>query len=130
MKETTRQKKFSRMIQKEITPLLRQALTDRPGVMASAPFVRVSPDLMVVRIYITTFPDDAVENTVKTLNDKSWEIRKELASRIRNEVRKIPEISFYIDDTVAHALQMEQLFKQLQQDKPSPDSTPSSTEEE
>jgi len=116
--ETTRQKKFARMIQKEITPLLQPFIQNHPGVLASVPYVRVSADLMVLRIYITTFPDDKVEAVVEELNKNVWEIRKALASGIRNGVRKIPELSFYSDDTVQYVKKIDALFEQIRESDP------------
>ena len=117
MKETTRQKKFSRMIQKEITPVIREALIEMPGTLASVPYVRVSPDLMVVRIYITAFPDEKANLVVELLNEKNWHLRKALAERIRNEVRKMPEITFYVDDTVAYSQKMEDIFAKIHEEE-------------
>lgn len=116
--ETTRQKKFARMIQKEITPLLNTFMQKFPGILASVPYVRVSPDLMVLRIYITTFPDDQVELVVKELNENTWELRRDLAALIRHGVRKIPDIHFFADDTVLYARKMDDLFKKIHSETP------------
>jgi len=127
--ESTRQKKFGRMIQKEITPLLNAFMSRFPGVMASVPFVRVSPDLMNIRVYISAFPDEKMEEVAAALNLHGWEIRKQLAAVIRNGVRKIPEIQYFPDDTVLYARKMEEIFSKI---KPVPrtDKESDSTEEE
>lgn len=127
--ESTRQKKFARMFQKEITPLLNTFMSRFPGVMASVPYVRVSPDLMSIRVYISAFPDDRMEEVAAALNEHGWEIRKELAAVIRHGVRKIPEIQYFADDTVLYARKMEEIFSKI---KPSisGDSEDTSPEEE
>jgi ribosome-binding factor A len=84
-----------------------------PGVLASIPYVRVSPDLMVVKVYITTFPDQHVFEVTKDLNANAWDIRKQLAHQVRNEVRKIPEISYFADDTIQYAQKMEEIFSKI-----------------
>ncbi len=101
------------MIQKEITPILNTYMEKFPGVLASIPYVRVSPDLMVVKVYITTFPDPPVFDIVRDLNLNAWEIRKQLAHQVRNEVRKIPEISYFADDTIQYAQKMEEIFSKI-----------------
>jgi ribosome-binding factor A len=117
------------MIQKEITPLLNAFMSRFPGVMASVPFVRVSPDLMNIRVYISAFPDEKMEEVAAALNLHGWEIRKQLAAVIRNGVRKIPEIQYFPDDTVLYARKMEEIFSKI---KPVPrtDKESDSTEEE
>lgn len=101
------------MIQKEITPLLNRFMERFPGVLASVPYVRVSPDLMSIRIYITSFPDERMQEVADALNEHGWELRRDLAALIRHGVRKIPEIRFYPDDTVLYAKKMDEIFSRI-----------------
>lgn len=94
-----------------------------PGVLASIPYVRVSPDLMVVKVYITTFPDQPVFEVTRDLNENGWDIRKQLAHQVRNEVRKIPEISYFADDTIQYAQKMEEIFSKIHKENKSSGST-------
>lgn len=115
------------MIQKEITPLLNRFMERFPGVLASVPYVRVSPDLMSIRIYITSFPDERMQEVVDALNEHGWELRRDLAALIRHGVRKIPEIRFYPDDTVLYVKKMDEIFSRI---KPSGMSDTESNPEE
>ena len=92
--------------------------------------VRVSPDLMQAHIYLSIFStrNDKSE-TFDFIRDKTPEIRKKLAGRIRHQVRRIPEIHFHQDDTAEYVEKIDSLFKKIQKGKTGPDHDDSSSSE-
>lgn len=109
--ESTRQKKVSRVIQRELgTYFQRNVGLYAKGGMITVTQVRVSPDLGVAKVFLSIFavPDKmAVLNLVK---EHSWEVRKYLAHE-RNELRVAPELVFYLDDSLDHIERIDQLLK-------------------
>jgi ribosome-binding factor A len=99
--ESTRQKKVSRLLQKELAEILRQKTTELArGKMITVTTVRVSPDLGLAKIYLSIFPSDKNEETLEKITDNTPRIRNELGSRVRKQLRIIPEIAFYLDDSL------------------------------
>ena len=117
MSESIVQKKLARLIQKELSSL-NSFKAYGIGAMLTISVVRVTGDLGIAKIYISCFPDGQRATIVSALNDNVWEIRKELAQRIRNKVRKIPEIRFYEDDTQEEAGRIDQLLNEILPDSP------------
>ncbi|MGM0667438.1 MAG: 30S ribosome-binding factor RbfA [Bacteroidota bacterium] len=99
--ESTRQKKVSRLLQKELAEILRQKTTELArGKMITVTTVRVSPDLGLAKIYLSIFPSDKSEETLEKITDNTPRIRNELGSKVRKQLRIIPEIAFYLDDSL------------------------------
>jgi ribosome-binding factor A len=121
MEESTRQKKFARLIQKELSGIFqKEAKEYSAGSLLTITVVRVSPDLGLVKVYLSFFPaDNAVEKLAKLQEDKAI-IKKVLGNKMRHEVRVIPDIVFFIDDTYEEVKQMSSLIASLnipQEDK-------------
>ncbi len=114
MEESTRQKKFARLIQKELSSIFqKEAKEYSAGGLLTITVVRVSPDLGLVKIYLSFFPADAaVEKLAKLQEDKAI-IKKILGNKMRHEVRVIPDIVFFIDDTYEEVKQMSSLIASL-----------------
>jgi ribosome-binding factor A len=109
--ETTRQKKVSRVIQRELgTYFQRNASNYAKGGMITVTTVRVSPDLGVAKVYLSVFAVPDKEAVVQLIRDRSWEVRKYLASE-RNELRVAPELHFYIDDSLDQIERIDNLLK-------------------
>ena len=109
--ETTRQKKVSRVIQRELgTFFQRNASNYAPGGMITVTAVRVSPDLGVAKVYLSIFAVPDKEAVVQLIRDRSWEVRKYLANE-RNELRVAPELHFYIDDSLDQIERIDDLLK-------------------
>jgi ribosome-binding factor A len=93
------------------------------GGMISVTSVKITPDLLECRIYLSLFQVNDVKATMKKIEDRSWEIKKELATRVKHQLRRIPEIRFFHDDTLDHVFKMEEILKGIksneQPDKPS-----------
>lgn len=110
--DSTRQQKVSRLIQKELANYLtRDGRMLYGNVMVSVTDVRVSPDLSVSRIQLSIFPNEAREKTHKIIEENTRLIRTEVAHSLRNQLRRMPDLHFYIDDTFDRVMHIENLLK-------------------
>jgi ribosome-binding factor A len=114
MEETTRQKKFARLVQKELSSVFQKEAKEYAGnSLLTITMVRITPDLGLAKVYLSFFPEDkSGEKLAKLQNGKSL-IKKFLGERIRKEVRVIPDLTFYIDDTYEEANQINSLIDSL-----------------
>ena len=113
MAESIVQKKLSRLIQEELSQQLTAAQRGKLDTMLTVSQVRVTGDLSLAKVYVSVFPDAKLQETVEGLNSRDWEIRHALAMRIRNKVRKIPELRFYADDSYSEADRINSLIDTL-----------------
>ena len=110
--ESTRQKKVSRQLLKDLSEILQIKGRDLIGTsLISVTVVRISPDLSIARVYVSVFGADNKEDLLKKINNQSYFIRKKLGERIRNQMRKVPELKFFLDDSVDYSRQIEDLLK-------------------
>lgn len=110
--DSTRQQKVARLIQKELgTYFAKDGRSLYGGVLVSVTDVRVSPDLSVSRIQISIFPNEAREKTLEIIEANKKTIRTEVAHSVKNQLRKMPELFFYIDDTFDRVMHIENLLK-------------------
>lgn len=118
MKEGKRQKQIGGLIQEEINFIFqRLGLNMIDGGMVSISSVKITPDLLEARIYLSVFKAPDQNAVLKKIESKAWEIKKELAARVKNQLRRIPELKFFPDDTLDHVFKMEELFKQIKKDE-------------
>ena len=110
--ETTRQNKISRLIQKELSDIFLQQTKAMNGVLVSVSVVRISPDMSVVRAYLSVFPSERSEEIVKNINDNMKAIRYELGGRVRHQLRIIPELKFFVDDSLDYIENIDKLLKE------------------
>lgn len=113
-----RQEKFSKQIQRdlgEIFQLHRHEWLAGEFVTISA--VKVTPDLSYVRVYLSLFNVSKREQVMESVELNAREIRKELARRLKNQVRKIPEIAYFEDDTLDYVSKMDKIFEELNKNK-------------
>lgn len=120
MKESNRQKKFGKLIQKELSEVLAREFSIEGSPMLSVTVVRGTPDLKIARIYVSVFPDDKAALAIGELSTRNREVRQLLAVRLRHQLRFIPELQFYLDDTLHEVDQLEKLFQQI---KPAKEAT-------
>jgi len=114
MQEGKRQKQVGGLIQEEINGIFqRLGLSMMDGGMVSISSVKVTPDLLEARIYLSLFQVADVKATMKKIEERSWEIKRELAASVKQQLRRIPELKFFHDDTLDHVFRMEELFKQI-----------------
>ena len=112
MMESTRQKKISRQLQKDLSEIFQlEGRTLFGTSFVSVTVVRVSPDLSVARAYLSFFGVNNKEILLAVINQMSYHIRKKLAARVRNQMRKVPELKFFLDDSVDYAQNIESLLK-------------------
>ena len=109
--ETTRQNKIARLIQKELSEMFQQQTRTMHGVLVSVSVVRISPDMSYARAYLSVFPSERAEEIVKNINDNVKSIRYELGSRVRYQLRIIPELKFFVDDSLDYAAHIDELLK-------------------
>ena len=110
--ESTRQKKVSRQLLKDLSEILQLKGRDLIGTsLVSVTVVRISPDLSIARVYISVFGTEDKEVLLAKMNQQSYAIRKKLGERIRNQMRKVPELKFFLDDSVDYSQQIEDLLK-------------------
>ena len=114
MAETTRQQKYSKLIQKELSDIF---LRDKRGILDNAFItiadVRMSPDLSVARIYISMLLVKEKEKVLENITSRKGEIRKALGNRIGKQVRIIPELIFFKDEVEENATRLDELIKNL-----------------
>jgi ribosome-binding factor A len=123
MQETKRQKQVSGLIQEEINLIFqRLGLGFVEGAMVSVSSVKITPDLLEARIYLSIFktseaaPADK-KTILKKLDDRQWEVKKELSAKVKHQLRRIPELKFFLDDTLDQVFKMEELFRQIKKDE-------------
>ena len=114
MEEGKRQKQIGGLLQQELNDLFqRMGMSMMDGGMVSISTVKVTPDLLEARIYLSFFKVADADATMKKIEDRAWEVKRELASRVKHQLRRIPELRFFRDDTLDHVFKMEELFKQI-----------------
>lgn len=109
--ETTRQAKIARLLQKELSEIFRQQTAKTHGVIISVSTVRVSPDLSTARAYLSVFPSEKGAEMLESINHSAKTIRYELAQRVRYQLRKTPELTFYLDDSLDYLENIDNLLK-------------------
>ena len=110
--ESTRQKKVSRLIQKELSQIFNKESKNFIGsVLVSVTSVRISPDLAYANVFLSMFPVLDPEDTIKKVKIHSKLIRKSLALVVKNQLRIVPELNFYIDDSADYAEEIDRLLR-------------------
>lgn len=109
--ETTRQNKIARLIQKELSEIFLLQTKSMPGVLVSVSIVRISTDMSYARVYLSVFPSERSEEIVKNINANMKSIRFELGNRVRHQLRIIPELKFFVDDSLDYAEKIDELLK-------------------
>ena len=111
--DSQRQKRVSSLIQKELANLIAGDLR-KGGVsnlLISVTKVRVSPDFSVAKIYLSIFPSNKANERLEQLNSKSSTIKFDLSKIVKNQLRKVPELFFYLDDSLDHIDEIENSIK-------------------
>ena len=110
---TTRQNKVSRLLQKELGKYLQRTGSGLTGgKMVTVTVVRISPDLGVAKIYLSIFPGDGAQEALQAISDKAGLFRKEMGLRLRNQLRHIPELAFFLDDSLDYIDRIENLLNE------------------
>lgn len=109
--ETTRQAKIARLLQKELSEIFRQQTAKTHGVLVSVSAVRVSPDLSVARVYLSIFPPEKSQELLESITKSAKTVRYDLAQRVRFQLRKCPELTFYLDDSLDYIENIDRLLQ-------------------
>ena len=109
--DSTRQQKISRQIQRDIAEILQKELADTlRGTLVTVTTVRVSPDLAYAKLYLSIFPFERSEQPLDLIKEKSWYVRKLLGARIRNQLKIVPELEWFIDDSLEYIENIDNLL--------------------
>jgi len=126
MATTTRQNKIARLLQKEMSQIFLQQTKATHGVLVSVTGTRVSPDLSVASFSLSIFPSERKQEILNNINGNSRSIRYELGQRLRYQLRIIPEVRFFLDDSLDYLEHIDNLLKDDKNLHPAqPDETPS-----
>lgn len=118
MEEGKRQKQIAGLLNEEMNLIFqRLGLNMMDGGMISISSVKVTPDLLEARFYLSLFQVKDTEAVLKKIEDRHHEIKKELASSVRHHLRSIPVLKFFKDDTLDHVFKLEEIFKKINEDK-------------
>ena len=119
MKEGKRQKQVSALLLEEINKIFQKlGLNMIQGGMVSISSVKITPDLFEARIYLSFYQIPKPQEALKLIEDRAWEIKRDLVSSIRNQLRSMPQLTYYIDDSLEYVDKMETLFKEISEMKP------------
>ena len=114
MIEGKRQKQVATVINHELNDIfLRMGFNMTDGGLVSISSVKITPDLFEARVYLSFFQVKDNEAALAKIKERSKEIRKELGARVRHQLRSIPELTFYIDDTLDYVFKIEELLKKV-----------------
>ena len=108
--EYTRQAKISRLLQKELSEIFRRQTAKTHGVIVSVSAVRVSPDLSVAKAYLSVFPSEKAMEVMENIEASKQTVRYELAQIVRHQLRKVPELQFYLDDSLDYIENIDNLL--------------------
>ena len=109
--QETRQNKIARLLQKELSVIFQEQTRSMHGVMISVTRVKISPDLSICTAYLSIFPSEKGEELIKNITRNEKQVRYELGTRIRHQMRIIPELRFYIDDSLDYIERIDELLK-------------------
>jgi ribosome-binding factor A len=118
MEEGKRQKQIAGLLNEEMNGIFqRLGLNMIDGGMISISSVKVTPDLLEARIYLSFFKVPDVNFALKKIEDRAHDIKRELAARVRHQLRSIPVLKFFKDDTLDHVFKMEELFRKIEDER-------------
>ena len=111
--ETTRQKKISGILQKDLIAILQRLLKDsmKNTLIASVTKVRISPDLSVAKVYVSVFPVKASKEVFELIKESRGAIRNSLGVLVKNQIRRVPELSFFLDDSLDYIEKIDSALK-------------------
>lgn len=108
--QETRQNKIARMLQKELSIIFQQQTRMMRGVMVTVTRTKISPDLSICTAYLSVFPSEKAKEIMENINANEKTIRYELGTRIRHQMRIVPELRFFLDDSLDYIDRIDQLL--------------------
>jgi ribosome-binding factor A len=119
MQEGKRQKQVAGLLHEELSNIFqRLGLNMIDGGMLSISSVKITPDLFEARIYLSLFQVKDRNAVMKKIEERSWEIKKELVMRVKNQLRSMPQLTFLLDDSLDYVDKMEEVFKKIKPSTP------------
>lgn len=109
--QETRQNRIARLLQKELSLIFQSQTRMMHGVMVSVTRTRISPDLSICTAYLSVFPSEKGEEILRNIENKAKTIRYELGTRVHNQLRIVPELRFFIDDSLDYLERIDELLK-------------------
>ena len=110
--QETRQNKIARLLQKELSVIFQEQTRAMHGVMVSVTRTKVSPDLSICTAYLSIFPSERGEEILRNIEKSNQQIRYSLGQRVRYQLRIVPELRFFIDDSLDYIDRIDELLKQ------------------
>ena len=118
MQEGKRQKQIAGLLFEELSHIFqRLGLTMIDGGMVSLSSVKITPDLLEARVYLSLFQVKDQVAALKKIHERAWEIKKELTAKVGKQLRRMPNLHFFHDDTLEQVFKMEELFKKINENK-------------
>ena len=108
--DSTRLQKISRQIQKDLAEYFQRNSTVYHGKLVTVTVVRISPDLSHARVYLSIFPKEGAKQVMDTIEINRVEIRHDLAQKVRHQLRKVPDLDFFLDDSLDYAENIDRLL--------------------
>ena len=109
--QETRQNKIARLLQKELSIIFQEQTRAMHGVMVSVTRTKISPDLSICTAYLSIFPSERGEELLQNIELNQKSIRYALGQRVRNQLRIVPELRFFIDDSLDYIDHIDELLK-------------------
>ena len=118
MQEGKRQKQVAAVIMAEMNDIFqRLGINAMDGGLVSISAVKVTPDLLEARIYLSLYKVSDADKAFQRIESRNHEVKRELASRVKHQLRRVPELRYFLDDTLDHVFRMEELFKAMQAER-------------
>ena len=110
--ESTRQQKVARQVQKDLAEIIRaRGMAAYDGAMITVSGVKITPDLALAKVYVSIFPSSKAEVVMQQLEDETPYLRGELGRRVAKQLRIVPELNFYLDDSLDYVEHIDELLK-------------------
>ncbi len=110
--ETTRQQKVARQIQKDLAEIIRaRGMAAYDGALLTVSGVKITPDLALAKVYVSIFPSSKAEEVMERLGEETSRLRGELGRRVAKQLRIVPELAFYLDDSLDYVEHIDELLK-------------------
>jgi ribosome-binding factor A len=118
MEESKRQKQVGKLVKEELGDIFqREGYNVVDGGMVSISKVMMTPDLLEARVYLSLFQIKEPAHLLQQIKEKGWEFRKLLGERLRNQLRRVPDLQFFNDETLDYVFKMEDLFKKINEER-------------
>ncbi|RYD58350.1 MAG: 30S ribosome-binding factor RbfA [Sphingobacteriales bacterium] len=125
MEESKRQKQVGKLIMEELSAVFqKEGFNVVDGGMISISKVMVTPDLLEARVYLSFFQIKDPAKMLHDIKERGWELRKLLGQKVKNQLRRVPELTYYADDTLDYVFKMEELFKKINDERAAREQSP------